>query len=149
MKNAGFWTGIVILGFAGVIFWQSLLLDYYTGLGPGPGLLPLWLSGGLIILALIYIWECVSKEVVIFADVLPKGKGLRNLLFYSGSLLIFMLIVNFTGFIIAGTVLLFIVLAREYKWYLGLGISVGVSVVLFVIFQTLLGIPLPVNAFGW
>jgi hypothetical protein len=60
-----------------------------------------------------------------------------------------MVLVNFTGFIFASTVLLFIVFSREYKWYWGLGISIFTSIILFVIFKVFFGIPLPVSMFGW
>ncbi len=65
------------------------------------------------------------------------------------SVVVFMLIVNFTGFIIASTVLLFILLVREYKWYSGLAISAVTSIILFIVFKSFFDIPLPVNMFGW
>lgn len=148
-QNAGVWAGILILIFACVIFSQALTLDYYTTLGPGPGLFPLWLSGILIVLSILYIFQSIKKEAVSFAEILSKGRGLGNVVAVLGSVIVFMLIVNFTGFIVASTVLLFILLVREYKWHWGLGISAGVSILLFVVFQVFLGIPLPVNALGW
>jgi hypothetical protein len=132
-----------------VIFWQALSLKYYTKFGPGPGMFPLWLSGLFIVVSLVYIWQSIKKEVILFAEILPQGKALGNILAVLGSLILFMVLVNFTGFIIASSVLLFIVLTREYKWYLGLGISVSASILLFLLFQKVFSIPLPVNVFGW
>jgi putative tricarboxylic transport membrane protein len=147
--NAGIIAGLVILIYSCVIFWLSFDYDYYTNLGPGPGLLPMWLSGALIVLSILYMFECVRKEVVLVKDILPKGRELGGVLTALGVILLFMIIVNTTGFVIACTLLLFLLLVREFKWYWGLGISAGASILLFIVFYTLLGVPLPVNAFGW
>jgi hypothetical protein len=148
-QNAGVWAGIVMFIFASVVFFMALSLDYYTNLGPGPGLLPVWLSGILMILSVLYVVDSVKKEVIRFEEILPKGRDLGSILAILGSVIVFMLIVDFTGFTIASTVLLFVMLVRDYKWYVGLGISAVVSISLFLVFQTFLGIPLPVNELGW
>lgn len=110
---------------------------------------PRWLSGILIIISIVYIWQSVKKEVFQFKDIFPKGRELGNILSVLASVVVFMLIVNFTGFIIASTVLLFILLVREYKWYSGLAISAVTSIILFIVFKSFFDIPLPVNMFGW
>ncbi|GAB7386681.1 tripartite tricarboxylate transporter TctB family protein [Bacillaceae bacterium] len=147
--NAGVLAGILTLVFAVIILLESFSYDYQGPLGPGPGLFPRWLSGLLIVLSGFYIFDSVKKDVIKIIDILPKGKELRALLSILGALIVFILIVPYTGFIVAGTVFLFILLVREYKWYVGLGISAGVSAFLFWVFDTLLNVPLPVNAFGW
>jgi hypothetical protein len=149
LKNAGVWFGFFIFLLGCVLFWQSLSLDYKSSIGPGPGLFPLWLSGGLILLSLLYIIESVRKEVIRISDILPKGKGLGNVLVIIGSCVIFMIVVSFAGFVIAGTLLIFMLLVREYKWYRALGISFVIALATFVVFQTLLDVPLPVNEFGF
>lgn len=150
VKNAGFWAGICLLAFAAIIFSQSLDLDYATRLGPGPGFFPLWLSGILAVFSLCYIWDSVKHEGVAIKDILPKDKAARqSILLTIGGVVIFPLVVEFLGFIISGSILLFIMFMREYKWYTALGISVGASLLLFFVFQSLLGVTLPVNEFGW
>ncbi|MCS7460516.1 tripartite tricarboxylate transporter TctB family protein [Paenibacillus doosanensis] len=149
MNNAGVWAGLLLLGFGGILFWQSLTLEYSTALGPGPGFLPLWLSGSLMLVSLLYIGESLKKEAIRLHALLPRGRALGNIGCAIGALIVFMLIVSFTGFVIAATALLFIVLAREFRWHWALCISGGISVAVFVIFQTLLDVPLPVNDFGW
>ncbi|MDF2681133.1 MAG: tripartite tricarboxylate transporter family receptor [Brevibacillus sp.] len=148
-QNAGVWVGGIVVLFALVIFVQSFSLKYYTKFGPGPGLFPIWLSGILLLIGGAYIWHSLKKEVITWADILPKGREMGNVLSVILAVVIFMVIVNVTGFIIASTVLLFILLRREYKWYTGLGISSGVSIVLFLVFKSFFTIPLPVNMFGW
>jgi len=149
LKNAGVWAGIVLLLYSSIIFGLSFKLKYFTAFGPGPGMFPRWLSLILMIISIIYIWQSVTKEVLLFGDIFPSGPELKNILAVIASVLVFMLTVNFAGFTIASTVLLFILLVRSYKWYLALAISVGTSILLFVVFKIFFHIPLPVNGFGW
>ncbi|MDU4962413.1 MAG: tripartite tricarboxylate transporter TctB family protein [Sporomusaceae bacterium] len=150
MRNAGIWAGLAILGFAAVIFSQSLELDYSTRLGPGPGFFPLWLSGILIVLAICYLWSSFKREVIDIGDILPRDTAARrDILMTVCGVVIFPLVVDDLGFVISGSILLFIMFMRAYKWYMALGISVATSLLLFFIFQSLLGVSLPVNEFGW
>lgn len=149
MKNAGVWVGCFILVFALLIFTSSLSYEYYGSVGPGPGLLPLWLSGALVVLSILYIIESVIKNKITFSDIFPKGKELWKPLLFIFSFILFIVIVPFTGFCIAGITMLTIVFLPSYKWYVGLGISTVVTLFLFVVFYNLLKIPLPVNSLGW
>lgn len=149
MQNAGVWSGIIILIYASVMFFQAYSLKYYTQTGPGPGLFPLWLSGLLIIVTLIYIWQSLKKEVVSFKDIFPKGKALGNVVSVWVASFLFMLMLNYTGFIFASSFLLFTLFIRGYKWQWALGLAIGTSIFLFLAFDKVFGIPLPVSIFGW
>jgi hypothetical protein len=148
-QNAGVWLGGIGFIFAGIMFGQSLSLDYYSEVGPGPGLLPLWLSGALMLLFFLYIVRCVRKEHITFGEVLPKGEGAKKIILILSSLTVFILIVPYVGFILAGTALLFVFFIGAYKWYYNLILSVAVSVILFWIFYSFLNVPLPVNYWGF
>ncbi|KYZ76661.1 hypothetical protein AXX12_09585 [Anaerosporomusa subterranea] len=149
MENLGVWIGIVVLIYASGMFWLALSLKYYTQFGPGPGLFPLWLSGILIVITLLFIWQSVKHDAIRFWDVFPNRKAFRNVLSVWGSILLFMILLNYTGFTIASSILLYTLFIRGYKWHWALGLSIGVSVFLFLAFNKAFGIPLPVNALGW
>ena len=150
MRNAGVLSGSLVLLFAAMIFYQALSLDYSTPLGPGPGFFPRWLSGLLFILSILYIGESVRHNEIPLADLLPKDRrALGNIASTLLGMVLFMSAVLFTGFIIATTMLLFVMFRRDYRWPTALGISFGISVLLLLVFQTMLGVPLPVNEFGW
>lgn len=148
MKNAGVWLGLILLIFGGIFLWYSLSYDYYGDYGPGPGLFPVWLSGLLILLAILYIIDSIRKEPIDLSELLPRGKGLRKVLAIFASMVIFLILLPFTGFTVACVIMLFILFYREYKWYWGLGISIVISFALFYAFYVLLSVPLPVNSFG-
>ncbi|MBP2634662.1 MAG: Tripartite tricarboxylate transporter TctB family [Firmicutes bacterium] len=149
MKKAGVWAGIITLVYAIIIFQQSLSLDYSTRLGPGPGFFPLWLSGILIVLTLCYIVDSIRHDVVKVSEILPGGQASKNIISTVGGLIIFPIVVPYLGFVVSATILQFIMFVRDFKWYIALGISVAVSIILFLVFQSLLGVTLPVNDFGW
>ncbi|MDF2522408.1 MAG: tripartite tricarboxylate transporter family receptor [Clostridiales bacterium] len=148
-KNFGLYFGLSILLFASYMFWQAFNYKFYTNFGPGPGLMPRWLYGGLIVLSLIFIYQALKKDVVLFSEAFPKGKELRAVISFPATLIVFLLIVSFTGFVIAGTVMVYLLLMKDYKWYIALGISAASSLFFFFAFQTLLKVPLPVNALGF
>jgi putative tricarboxylic transport membrane protein len=149
MKNAGVYVGIVLLIYSVIMIWQSLTLDYYTAFGPGPGFFPLWISILLLVLSLLYLWESAKKDIILLSTIIPKGKDLRKILAVLGSVIIFMILVNFVGFVISGSILLFLLFMKEYKWYQGMVMSISISILLFYIFKTLLNVPLPANVLGW
>ena len=149
MNNAGLWIGLVILVFAGTFFYQALGYDFYSKYGPGPGLFPIWLSGSLVVLTLLYIVDSVRKSGISIRDILPKGAGLKNVATVFASLLAFLVVMPFAGYTIASVIMLFILFHREYKWYSGLGISIAVSLTIFYLFKSFLGVPLPTNPFGF
>jgi putative tricarboxylic transport membrane protein len=149
MKNVGVWIGSFMLIFSGIIFWESRSMTYYNGVAPGPGFLPLWLSGILFVLSILYIFRSLKKEIILFSKVLPKGKGLGNIVTLIGSVVLFIIMIPYAGFVISSIVMLFLLFKRGYKWYWGLGLSVVVTMIIFVIFDTMLQVPLPVNDFGF
>lgn len=149
MKYVGVWTGILFFLFSSTLFYLSFEYEYYSRVGPGPGLFPAWLSGLLMVVSVIYIIDSFKKAELKLKDILPKGDGLYTVLSIFGSVILFILIAPYSGFMIAGTLMIFILLFREYKWYKSLGISIIVTISIFFVFSTFLGVPLPVNALGW
>ncbi|MBP1154969.1 MULTISPECIES: tripartite tricarboxylate transporter TctB family protein [unclassified Paenibacillus] len=148
-QYAGVWGGAFFAIFGIVIFVQSFSYTYSSMMGPGPGMFPLWLSGILIVLSIWSMVKSITKEKTTLAEILPKGKDLRKLITILATLAGFILVVSFLGFVIAGTLFLFALLAREYRWYISLSISIGASVLLFVVFNIILGVPLPINSLGF
>jgi len=149
VKNFGLWVGMIVFLFAALIFWKSLALEYYGPYGPGPGLLPRWLSGILGILTLVYIVTVITKEVITVKEVFPKGKILLRIVSVVVSIILFIIISPFVGFNIALTITLLICLLPEFKWYTSFGISIVITVVLFLVFGYFFQIPLPANAWGF
>jgi putative tricarboxylic transport membrane protein len=148
-KNLGIYISIFFLIVSGLIFFESLSLEYYSDYGPGPGLLPLWTSGIIIVLSLLYLVFSIKKDIIDISAVLPKGEGFTNILITMGTLILFIVVVPFTGFFLGSILLLIILFKRGYNWYWSIGLSLVVAVIIFYVFGYLLQVPLPTNKFGW
>lgn len=142
-NKVGVGLGGVFLIFSSVLFWQSFSFDYYSDLGPGPGLFPRWLSASLILLSLLYLAGSLRGIQAKWSEVLPKGRDLLNVIIVLVSVLLFMLLLDSAGFIVAGAVMLVVLLARTYKWYIAAAVAIGTSVLLYVAFSLGLDVPLP------
>ena len=146
--NAGVIAGFVVLLFALVIFFDSFNYAYLSDIGPGPGFFPIWLSGILIILSLIYI--VVSfKNGDPDTEPMPDKNGIKKILFIIISMILFALLLPYAGFIMSSTIFLFVLLYGGYKWYTNAAISAGVSILLFCLFDIVLEVQLPVSLLGW
>lgn len=139
--NAGVWGGIVVFLFSVIFFVQSLQYPYTGDLGLGPGFFPIWLSGILVILSILYIVESINGKNV-SEESWPPKEILKKIAFIIGDLILFVILFLFAGFVLAGTVFLFLLLYKAYKWYISLPISIGIPVFLFWLFDIALGIPL-------
>jgi len=140
--------GSILLVCAGLMFKVSLDYGYYEKYGPGPGLFPLWISGGLMLLSVFYILESLKDPSVSFENIFPSGRELSYMITVICSISLFILIIDYVGYIIAATVMLIILFLRDYKWYWGLGLSIITALCLYLIFQVFLKIPLPQGIFG-
>ncbi|MFJ8236237.1 tripartite tricarboxylate transporter TctB family protein [Ureibacillus sp. NPDC094379] len=149
MKNLNIYIALLLLIISGIIFWQSLSLSYYSAYGPGPGFLPRWSSGIIIVLIVLYLIQSIRKDFVSISEVMPKGEGLINVLVCFAAIILFIITIPYVGFNISSVIMLTLLFSRGYKWYIALGSSVGVTLIVFLIFGTLLGVPLPVNEYGW
>lgn len=147
-KNIGFWTGIVILGFSIICFVTSFQYKYIILDGPGPGLLPRWATIMLMLLTCVYIYNSISNPVLL-KDIMPEKKiAIENLLIML-YMVLFIVIVRYTGFVIALTIMLFLLFREQFRWFIALAVAGGSSVALFLLFDVMLKVPLPVNTFGW
>lgn len=149
MKNIEVYVSGFFILIGGAISWQSLSMPIYGEYGPGPGLLPLWVAGIMTVLGVVNLVQSLRRNNTQFADLMPKGTGLINLLACIGSFTLFMIIVGHVGFAISSILMLFILFSRGYKWYWGLGMSFVVTGIVFYVFGSILSVPLPVNQYGW
>jgi len=149
LKNIEVYVSAFFILVGGVVCWQASSMEIYSEYGPGPGLLPLWVAGLMMILGIVNLVQSLKRNNTQFDDLIPKGAGLINLLACVGSFTLFMLIVEYVGFTVSSILMLLILFSRGYKWYWGLGMSIVVTGILFFVFGSILSIPLPVNQFGW
>jgi putative tricarboxylic transport membrane protein len=149
LKKLGVFVALFFLIYGVVFFYLSLSLTYKSEFGPGPGFLPTWINGLLIVCSALYLIIAFKRDLTFIKDVLPKGEGFINVLVTIASLVLFMVIVPYVGFVFSSIITLFLLFSRGYRWYVGLGIATTVTLIVFWVFGLIFGIPLPVNEHGW
>jgi len=143
--QAGAWAGIVFLAIGILFFAYSLIYPYSSEVGPGSGFFPIWISGFLIVLALIYIYESVKGNDS--AEEITKD-GFRKVLMIIIFMVLFVLFLPVAGFNISGTAFLFAMFFKSYKLAKNLIISIVSTLAIYFLFL-LLGVQLPLNALGF
>ncbi|MDN5843578.1 MAG: tripartite tricarboxylate transporter TctB family protein [Alcaligenaceae bacterium] len=149
MKNIGIWVGLLLAAFGASLFIMSLSMSYYGKYGPGPGLFPLWISGLLVVLSVMYIIDSIGKESLSFKNVIPEKRIVKKLATILGAILFFILAAPYLGFFCASVIAVAMLLWRDYSRRWSVTIAVILTAVLYVVFGILLDIPLPVNIWGW
>jgi hypothetical protein len=147
INKVGLAGALCVLGIGLVFFIYSLQYPYESELGPGPGMMPLWLSGILIVLALAYLYSVVKGKDT--AEDWPEKKAQLEMGLILGNMALFVILLPVIGFNLAATLFLFVFLRRSYHWVKSLAISLGASIFLFLLFTEGFASPLPVNAFGF
>lgn len=147
INKVGLAGALCVLGIGLVFFIYSLQYPYESELGPGPGMMPLWLSGILIVLALAYLYSVVKGKDS--AEDWPEKKTQIEMALILGNMALFVILLPVIGFNLAATLFLFVFLRRSYRWVKSLAISLGFSIFLFLLFTEGFASPLPVNAFGF
>lgn len=147
VNRVGLGGALFALSIGVIFFGYSLQYPYESELGPGSGMMPLWLSGLLIILSLAYLAAVLKGKDS--SEKWPERKSELEMLFILGSMSCFVLLLPVIGFNLSSILFLFAFLRRNYRWYKSLAISCGTSILLFLLFTKGFATPLPVNMFGF
>jgi putative tricarboxylic transport membrane protein len=153
MKKAEMITGVFLLFLSGAVIWGALQMPPSASFGPGAGFLPFWLGVLLVVLATILFVSAWRRQATEKNNksIFPGKQALQTVTLVMGGLTGYILLIEVLGYLL--NTFLFVsflmkVVQRE-KWPLTLGVSVGTTAGLFLIFQVLLRITLPSNMFGF
>jgi hypothetical protein len=142
-QNAGLWFGLAFLAFSVLFFRMSFDLAYMSKLGAGPGMYPRWLCGISIVVALAYIWQSCTTQVFRVGDRFPGRRELTNVATIFVSCVVFLLLLNHVGFLVAGSALMFIAFWRNYALWKAIVLSITITVITWVVFKIFFSVPLP------
>lgn len=142
-------TAVCFIAVSGYVIMESIRMEYYTKLGPGPGFFPFWLGvimGGLSIAWLIQLLR-QSKKSKKDETFLPEKKGAFQILFILVALsaTTVMDIIGFQLTMFLFMILLLTVLGRTSLWTT-LVIALISSVGVFHLFGKYLDVQLPASS---
>jgi putative tricarboxylic transport membrane protein len=142
VRNANRICGAVALAVAAVVGWEARNLVILTAGVPGPGLLPKLAALGT---ALCGLGLLLSRPGESRRLEWPAGDVGRKIVGSIAALCVYVGLVPATGFLLA-TALFTAGLTGwwgGYRWWVAVLIGVGAAVAMFVLFDLLLGAPLP------
>ena len=139
------------IAFACFMLYYAFKLKYWSSkYAPGPGFIPRWAGGALLILSIIAFIQSFRDEGITLDEILPKERTYRiNLYVCWVGLIFFLLFTKTLGFVTTGSILLVALFSRGTKWRIAIPAGIAVTLVFFFIFKVLLQVQVPVNAFGF
>jgi len=155
MTRADFVTGLLLSAFFGAALWEAWSFQYGTEFAPGPGFAPVWLSAiglGVSLMIAAHGLSAVrggagSEQRA--APVLETG-GLARVALTLLGLAAMVLLVEPLGLVAA--LLLFLLyltlVVQRHGVAVGIGVSVGTVVFVYVVFVYFLEVPIPKGALG-
>ncbi|MBO8162100.1 MAG: tripartite tricarboxylate transporter TctB family protein [Brevibacillus sp.] len=146
--TADVWAGIGVSLFSLTFLLLSLEFSYTGPAGPGPGFMPIWISGIMLVLSLFYILES-ARDKDGTGELMPRGAALKSVFFVLVCLVLYLILMPILGFIAASVLFLFTLFVRHYKWHTSIGVAVVVTFLLFWLFGSVLNVDLPESTFGW
>lgn len=147
--NAGTLMGVAFTLYGIGYLIASFAYPYKNRFGMGPGFFPRWVAVLAIFSGIAYTLISVFRDKFIVGDVFPGKKELLNVLTVILAILAFVLVVKYIGFLIASTLLLFVIFIRSYKWPKALLFALITSAIVFGIFKLGFHVPVPINRWGF
>ncbi len=144
-------AGLVFLLFAAFMTYESLKLQFYTSLGPGPGFFPLWVSLFIGLLGGMMLYQATFRRSdPMGADFKPDRAGFGRVGAIVCAMVAVILLMDPLGFrLTIFLFLLFLLLTlgrRNLIWTLS--IAVLASLGIYHAFVEGLEIPLPIGVLG-
>ena len=148
MKKADLYFSIFLAGLSVFTFVEGRGYPYIFRGAPGSGFFPVWISVLLFALALVNIYKIVKslkreEDKKFFA-----GNSQRNrMLIFFVSLLVYILLITYLGMLVATFLYALFVykLFDRFSWKSTLPPAIGIVVFVYLIFNRVLGLRLPVG----
>jgi len=150
MRIANRIASILLFSFGIYVFVQALKFDYMVDGTPGPGFLPFWVGLSISLVALIPLVRTFTKFASKLANPFQKG-DFKNFFIVIGTSVGVILVTPLTGLLIALGLMVGVIckLMGTESWKMVIGLAVISPVVLYVIFDVILGVPLPKGILGF
>jgi putative tricarboxylic transport membrane protein len=150
MRRSDIAAGLILLGFAGVILLQSRGLAFGNIRTPHTGFFPSVLALLLVILSLVLLGQALRKSESGTSLWQISAESWKRIGFILGAMIGFALVLERLGYLLSTFILMvFLLRAIEpQRWIVVITVALLTALVSYVIFASLLGIPLPAGILG-
>jgi len=152
MQKADRVTGLVVLIFSLALVEGARRMPPSATFGPGAGFLPFWCGALLAALSILLMVQSFRKRLdPAQKAIFPSGRTLLSLGAVIVGLTAYILTLESLGFLVGTGLLTAFLLGvvEKEKWGTTILVAVLNSAGLYLVFQVLLGVNLPVNRFGF
>ena len=146
MNKAETAAGGIIAVVGIVMLLESLKFAYFLDGVPGPGFLPRWVAGGLVLMGLFLTAKAIRPGAALTKAIAwPYAGAWRRVAVMLGALALGLVLLDKLGFVIITTVFMAVVMYSlgVRSWRLLATVPVLTAVALYVIFAVWLRVPLP------
>jgi putative tricarboxylic transport membrane protein len=150
MRRSDIAAGLILLGFAGIILLQSLGLPFGSIRTPHTGFFPLVLAVLLLLLSLLLLAQALRQSENGTHLWQVNAEGWKRIGFILGAMIGFALVLEGLGYLLS-TFILMVFLLRVFepqRWIVVITVAFSTALISYVIFASLLGIPLPAGILG-
>ena len=152
MNTAETVAGGVFVALGAAMLFESLKLAYFGEGGPGPGFLPRWVAGGLILCGLVLAAKGIRPALGVRAVVpWPDASGWRRIALMLAALAVALILLDKLGFLVVTTVFMAVLIfgLGVRSWPMLASIPLIAAIGLYVVFAVWLRVPLPKGIFSF
>jgi hypothetical protein len=151
MKKTETFGGLIVLAIGTILAVEAWKLPYFVEDVPGPGFLPLWLAGGILIAGATIVVKALRGSVPGMQDIVwPEAWGWRQVLTMLGTLAVSLLLLSKLGFLVTTTGFMAVMIYSlgGRSWPTLILAPVAAAGILYLVFAVWLNVPLPEGIFG-
>ena len=144
--------GLFLILFAAVVLWHVQSFPSLDNGYPGPALFPSVLAVLFILCGIGLIIQGIRhrEKLLKFETGSLTLSGLLNILFVLGTIVCYIFLAEYIGFLIFSSVVLLILMKwLKVKTLSSIVMSAGVTLVIYLLFAKVLLVPLPWGLWGW
>lgn len=122
--------------------------SYWSGFAPGSGFFPAWIGAVLLVLVGVFLFTSWRAAPAAVPSAPPAFGRMAAII---AGLVACVALLEWTGFVVAVTAYIAFLLrvVERQGAAITIGVSLGTSLSIFLIFRTWLGVPLPLGPWGF
>jgi hypothetical protein len=143
--------GAIVLAIGAILAIEAYKLPYMVENVPGPGFLPLWLAGSILLAGATITLKALRGTLRDLPDISwPDAWGWRQVLVMIGSLAVALLVLTKLGFLVTTALFMAIVIYSlgGRSWPILVLAPIAAAGILYLVFAVWLDVPLPQGLFG-
>lgn len=146
MSKAEAGAALLIVAIGGAMFYEAAKMPYFVEGVPGPGFMPRWIAGALLLVGAILVFQALRPRAGLAASIAwPAPSGRIRVATVLGALAVSLTVLDKLGFLVTTTSFMAVVIygLGVRSWRTLAIVPILAAVILYGVFSLWLGVPLP------